>query len=817
MHNISQDFRYAARMIGKGPGFALAAILVLGLGIGANTAIFSVVDAVLLRPLPFNHPEQLVQLWHVPPQSSFPGLTRFSISPANFFDWQAQSHAFEQTALYGFASYNLTGRGEPQSLMARRVSYNFFSVLQAQPMLGRTFNPEDDQPGHNFVAILSENFWRNQFNSDPGIVGQDITLDGAAYRVIGVMPAKYQFPITDAENSPRLWTPMGLTDQDRAVRGNHNFLAIGRLKPGVDVKQAQAELDTISRRLEQQYPADDKGWGATAVPMADDLVGDVRPALLVLLGAVAFVLLIACANVTNLVLARTISRQREVAIRAALGASRTRLLRQVISETVLLSVIGGALGIALAYLSVHLIVTSLAAQLPRAGEISLDGPVLAFAFVVSILAGVLAGLLPALRMSKTNVNEALKQGTRTTSDMAGNRTRGALVISEVALSLMLLIGAGLMIRSLWMLRKVDPGFDPHNVVALIPSISAKTFQSHTQEDAFYTQVLEKIRVLPGVEAAGSVDDLPLNGGSVQPVAIEGRPVQAMADQPEVSVRKVMPGYFRSMRIPLIRGRELGEQDTATSPGAVVISSAMAKRLWPNEDPLGKHLTMTFFPGKVREIVGIVGDVKDSGLNAPPDATLYAPYAQQAPPPDHPYRSSPVWIVVRARSNASSLIPSITNALHQVNAELPVLGSTTLDDVLGSSLSQQRFNAMLLAVFAGLALFLAAIGIYSVLAYNVRRRVREIGIRMALGAQIGDVLRMIVLEGMKPTFVGLGIGIVGALILGRFLASLMYGVKSTDPATFVSVSTVLLAVGLLASIIPAYRASRVEPVKTLRDE
>lgn len=817
MHNMLQDLRYAARVIRKSPGFALAAIVVLALGIGANTAIFSVVDAVLLRPLPFEHPEQLVQLWHVPPQSSFPGITRFSISPANFFDWQAQSHAFQQTALYGFASYNLTGNGQPRSLVARRVSYNFFSVLQAEPMLGRTFNPDEDQPGHNYVAVLSENLWRNQFNSDPGIVGQNITLDGAAYRVIGVMPAKYQFPITDSEDSAKLWTPMGLTDQDRAVRGNHNFLAIGRLKPGVDVKEAQAELDTISRRLEQQYPADDKGWGATAVPMADDLVGDVRPALLVLLGAVAFVLLIACANVTNLVLARTISRQREVAIRTALGASRTRLLRQVISETVLLALIGGAVGIGIAYLSIHRIVTSLATQIPRAGEISLDGSVLAFAFVVSIGAGVLAGLLPAMRMSKTNVNEALKQGTRTSSDFSGNRTRGALVVSEVALSLMLLIGAGLMIRSLWMLRKVDPGFDSHNVVAVIPSISAKTFQSHIQEEAFYNQVLDKVRALPGVESAGSIDDLPLSGGSVQPVAIEGRPVQAMADQPEVSVRKVIPGYLESMRVPLIRGRQLGEQDTATSPGAVVISSTMAKRLWPNEDPLGKHLTMTFFPGKVREIVGIVGDVRDRGLNAPPEATMYAPYSQQAPPPDHPYRSFPIWIVVRARSNASSLIPSITNAVHQVNAELPVLGSTTLDEVLGSSLSQQRFNAMLLAVFAGLALFLAAIGIYSVLAYNVRRRVREIGIRMALGAQIGDVLRMVVLEGMKPTVIGLAIGIVGALIVGRFLASLIYGVKSTDLATFVSVSTVLLGVGLLASIIPAYRASRVEPVKTLRDE
>jgi len=818
MSNLLQDLRFAGRLIRKSPGFAFAAILVLALGIGANTAIFSVVDTVLLKPLAFPQPEQLVHIWHTPPQSSFPGMTRFSVSPANFLDWQAQNDVFQGMSLVGGGNFNLTGAGEPRSVVARRVSYNFFSVLQAQPILGRTFNPDDDQPGHNYVVILSENFWRSQFNSDPGIVGKDITLNGAAYKVIGVMPTKYQYPIEDAENAPRFWTPLGLTPQERAVRGNHNYFVIGRLRPGVTVQQAQAEMNTISRRLEQEYPADDKGWGAAVDPANEDLVGDVRTPLLVLFGAVAFVLLIACANVANLVLARTVSRQREVAIRTALGASRARLLRQIISETVLLSLLGGVLGLLVAYASIRFIVSAAAAQLPRASEISLSVPVLIFAFAVSVLAGMLAGLLPALRMSKTNVNDALKQGTRASSDVAGSRTRGVLVVAEVALSLMLLIGAGLMIRSLWLLHRVDPGFDPHNVIAVMPSISRKTFQTPTQELAFYNQVLSRVRSLPGVQASGGIDDLPLSGGgSVQPVQLEGRPVQQMADQPEVSVRGIMPGYFKAMHIPLIRGRELGEQDVASAPGTVVISEAMAKRLWPNEDPIGKHLTMFFFPNRNREVVGIVGDVKDNGLKGAPDATLYAPFAQLEQPPDHPFQSFPIWIVVRASANAAGLIPAVTAAIHQANPELPVLGSSTLDEVIGTSLSQQRFSTMLLGIFAGLALFLAAIGIYSVLAYSVRRRVREIGIRMALGAQIKDVLQLVVIEGMKPTVLGLAIGIIGALVLGHLLSSMIYGVKSTDLLTFISVSIGLLCVGLLASIIPAYRATRVEPVKTLRDE
>ena len=559
MQRLAQDLRYGLRTIRKSPGFAAAAIIVLALGIGANTAIFSVVNAVLLRPLPFPHPEQLVQIWHTPPQKSFPGIKRFAVSAANYIDWHSENHVFEHMAIYSWASYNLTGKGEPQFLRGRRVSSEFFSVLQAQPLLGRVFVPEEDQPGNDKVVVLSESFWRNQFAGDPGIVGQNINLDGVAYRVIGVMRAKFQFPISsDPSNAAKLWAPLAMTDRERAVRGEHHYAVIGRLRSGVSVQQAQAEMDTISRRLEQEYPADDKGWGAHIEPLQEALVGDVRTPLLVLLGAVSIVLLIACANAANLVLARIISRQKEIAVRSALGASRARVVSQVICETVVLSLAGGILGLVIAHFGVKLLVAFFGARLPLATGISLDGTVLAFTLSIASLTGIIAGLVPAARLSRVNVNEALKQGSRTSSDAAGNRTRGLLVISEVALSLMLLIGAGLMIRSLWMLSKVDPGLDPHNVLAVDPSIPGTTFPQPGQEIAFYDQLLQRIRAFPGVESAGVIDDLPLDpgGGSNQPVQLEGHPVQAMADQPEVAVRLISPGYMRAMHIPLLRGSRL---------------------------------------------------------------------------------------------------------------------------------------------------------------------------------------------------------------------------------------------------------------------
>jgi putative ABC transport system permease protein len=815
METLIQDLRYNLRVLLKSPGFAAVAIIVLALGIGANTAIFSVVNAVLLRPLPYHDPGRLMQVWHVPPPKSFPGMTRFAVSAANYLDWRDQNHVFDQLATYSYSTLNLTGKGQPESIRSGVVSPNFFSVLQVQPLLGRAIAPGEAQLGRANVVVLGHALWRDRFGSDPGIVGQNVTLNGQGYTVVGVMPARFQLPPT-----AQVWTPMALTDKEKAVRGEHHFGVIGRLKPGVELNQAQAEMNTISSRLEQQYPTDNKGWGAVVVPMREELVGDVRPALLVLLGAVAFVLLIACANVANLMLAKTLERSKEIAIRSALGASRSRVLQQVLSESILLALLGAMLGLLIAHFGVQLISSFLANQLTQSPDFNLDIWVLSFTLIVSVLTGVLAGLVPALRLTRTDLNEALKQGLgHTDSDSGGTRTRGVLVVSEVALSLMLLIGAGLMIRSLWLLRNVDPGLDPNNVLTMSVGVPSTRFPSPLQQSSFFNDVLQRVRALPGVDSAGVIDSVPMSGGgSIQPVAIEGLPTLQMSDQPEVAVRSISPRYIEALRIPLLSGRDLNDADTAGRPAVILISASMAKRFWPNENPIGKHLTMTFFPDASREIVGVVGDVKDSGLDViDPVATLYMPLAQLSTPLLGGWRSFPMSLVVRTNSNPSSLTSAVTAAVHQVDSELPLLQILTMQDVVGASLSQQRFNMLLLAVFAGLALLLAAIGIYSVLSCSVKRRVREIGIRMALGAQVRDVLRLIVIEGMRPTLIGVAIGLAGALALGRVLANLIYGIKPTDAITFGAVSLLLAGVGLLASIIPAYRATRVEPMKTLRDE
>ena len=579
-------------------------------------------------------------------------------------------------------------------------------------------------------------------------------------------------------------------------------------------------MDTISSRLAEQYPKEDKGWGATAVSLREDLVGDVRPALLILLGAVAFVLLIACANVANLVLAKTFSRRKEVAIRSALGASRRRLLQQVLSETVLLAVAGGALGLVLAHYGMVLMVKFLPQQLPRSSEIGLDGWVLAFTLGISLLTGLAAGLLPAVRLIKEDVSEALKQGLgRTASDSAESHTRSVLVVCEVALSLMLLIGAGLLIRSLGVLHAVNPGFDADHVVTMDLSIASNKFATPAEQINFFNRVLDRVRVLPGVQSAGLINHLPLdNHGSHQPVQVEGRPVLPMADLPEVDVPVITPGYMSTMRIPLIRGREFSDSDVAGRPAAVLISQSMARQFWPNEDPIGKHLTLYFFPDVTRVVVGVVGDVKMDALSQTrSSAALYLPLAQLSVSRDGQWESFGLTLAVRAQGNPLSVVSAITNAVHKVDPEVPLLHIKTMQDTIDDSLLQQRFTMLLLTSFAGLALLLAAVGIYSVLSYAVRRRVREIGIRMALGAQIEDVLRMVVLQGMKPTMIGVAIGLAGALALGRVLSSVIYGVSARDLATFSTVAVVMTGVGLLASTLPAYRATKVDPMKTLRDE
>ncbi len=815
MSGIFQDIRYAARQVRKAPGFAMVAVITLALGIGANTAIFSVVNGVLLRPLALSDPDRLVRIWHTPPQSSFPGISTFSVSPANYLDWQSQNHVFESMAIYGFRGFTLTSGDKPEQVDVGAVSAGFFPTLGVRPELGRVLSTDEDQPGRSNVVVLSHRLWQERFGSNRVIVGNYIKLDGASYLVAGVMPASFRFP-----DFAQMWTPLAWTDQEKAIRGNHNLVVIARLRPGVDMKQAQAEMDTISRRLEQQYPVDDKGWGAVVIPLHADMVSDVRPALLVLLGAVGFILLIACVNVTNLSLARIFSRHKEIAIRTAMGASSTRIMRQILVESVLLALIGGALGLSYAHFGIRLIMAFLAPRLPNFVEAALDLKVLVFTALVSVLTGVVAGILPALHLSRGNLNQALKQGLgRTDSDSSGNRTRSALVVVEVSLSLVLLIGAGLMIRSFQMLREVNPGFDSGGVLTMTTAISGTKFSDAVQQARFFDRVLERTRTLPGVVSAGVIDDLPLNGnGSHQPIAVEGQPVVPMSEQPEVDVRAVTPGYMSALRVPVLRGRDVDDTDIAGRPPATVISASLAKQFWPHENPIGKHISLTFFPGVVREVVGVVGDVKSDGLDQTrTPATLYVPLAQLTPSSGGPWRSFPMTLVVRCASNPSSLVSAVTNAIRQVDSEVPVRDIFTMDELVATSLSQQRFTLLLLGAFAVLALMLAAIGIYSVLSYSVRRRVQEIGIRLALGARISDVLRMIVIEGMRPTLLGVTIGVVGALALGQVMSSLVYGVKPTDPLTFLAVAVVLAVVALSATIIPAYRAAKVDPMVALRYE
>lgn len=812
--NLVQDLRYASRLLRKNPGFAVAAVIVLALGIGANTAIFSIVNAVLLRPLPYKDADRLVQIWHVPPAKSFPGLTRFSVSAANYIDWEKENQVFEQMAIYTFAHFDLTSGDQPQNIEGAAVSPDFFSVLRSQPIWGRVFLPEENQPGRGHVAVLSYALWKERFGGNPAIVGQNMAIDGQSYTVVGIMGPEFRKP-----DWAKIWTPLAWTDKERAVRGEHHYLVIARLQPTVRVEQAQAEMATISGRLEQEYPEDDKGWGAVVVPLREDMVGDVRGALLILLGAVTFVLLIACANVANLTLAKTFARQKEIAIRSALGASRGHVVQQVLAETLVLSVTGGGLGLLFANGATTMIRKFLADSLPRSAEVRVDVWVLVFTLGVSLAAGVAAGLAPALRLTQSGLNESLKLGGgRSESDSGGNRLRSVLVVSEVALSLVLLVGAGLMIRSLWLLRSSNPGWDSSNVVTLTVAVPHTKFETPSEEVQFFDGVLGRVRALPGVDSAGVIDSLPLSGGSHQPIAIEGRPQVPMSEQPEVDVRLISPGYFRALHVPLRKGRDVNASDTADRPAVIVISETMARRFWPNEDPIGKHLTLTFFPDKVREVVGIVGDVKLDQLDTDTaSAVLYFPLRQISIPPLGGYRSFPMSLVVRAVPRATSLVRAISSAVHEIDPQTPVTDIASMDDVISNSLSQRRFNMLLLAAFAGLAVLLAAVGIYSVLAYAVRRRVREIGIRMALGARTSDVLRMILAEGMTPTAIGMGLGLAGALALGRVLSTLVYGLRPSDPLTLAGVSLLLAGIAVLASLIPAYRATKVVPIRALRDE
>ena len=814
MSALLQDLRFALRLLVKNPGFALMAAIIMALGIGANTAIFSIVNKVLIEPLPFRDVDRVVQIWHTPPQSSFPGMTTFAISPANFLDWQKENHVFDKMALYSGASFDITGTGRPEAIGAGTVSSDFFSALGVEPLHGRIFRTEENSPGQNHEVVLSYKFWQTHYAADPGAVGKTINLDGDPYTIVGVMG-----PAMNRPGFAQMWIPQALTPAQAAVRNNHNFLAVGRLKPGVTIEQAQSEMNTISERLEQAYPADDKGWGAVLNPLRDETVGHVRPALLMMLAAVAFVLLIACANVANLLLARTFARRKEIAIRTAMGARRARLVRQLLGESVLISLIGGALGLVAAHFGIQLLLKLFAAHLPQLGEIKLNGPVLAFTFALSVVTGILAGLLPALSMTRSDVNDALKQGLgRTDASSGSSATRSALVVVEVALSLVLLIGAGLMIRSLAKLQTIDAGFDQHNVLTMNVQVNKKQFADATQQSQFFNQVFERVHAIPGVEAVGAVDDLPLTGGSSQPVSIEGHPVVALSEQPEVSVRVATPGYLQAMRVALLQGRNISPDDRADSAAVVVISQSMAKQFWPNGDAIGHHLKLSFFPDRDRQVVGIVGDVKQNGIDSSAGiATLYWPVAQLVAPTNESWRSNPLSLVIRTTVAPRALATAVTDAIHQINKDVPVDNILTLEEFVDATLTQHSFNMQLLSIFGLLALVLCTVGIYSVLAYSVKRGMKDIGLRIAFGATRRDVLQFVLTQAIKPTALGIVIGLTGAYTLSRLVTSMVYGISAHDTLTFAAVTALLIGVAFMAGLIPALRATHIDPIAVIRDE
>jgi putative ABC transport system permease protein len=802
MRTLFADLRYAFRVMSRVPSFAVAVVSVLALGIGANTTIFSIVNAVLLRPLPFEEPERLVRIFTRTPDGRL-----FELSPGKFYDWQRDARSFEGMAMYqccGFRELALTGTGAARTVRATAVSAGFFEVVRARPALGRVFRQEEDTPGGKHAVVLSERFWRTQFGEDPRVIGRTVKLNDEAYTIVGVMPATASVESWTGMASD-VWIPLALTDEQRSVRGGHNRDGVARLKRDVALAQAQAEMDAISARLAREFPrTDGRGWGAVVIPMQEEIVGNTRTMLLMLLGAVGLVLLIACANVGNLLLTRALSRRKEIAIRSALGAGRGRVFQQLLTEALLLAGAGGALGLLLAYATLTSAATLLASQVPRAEEISIDGPVLLFAVGVSMLTGMLAGTLPAVRAGRSDLgglNGALKEGGRGDGAIGGG-TRRLLIVCEVALSLVLLMGAGVMIQSLLALRHGDAGFDPDNVLTMRVRLADARYPSPAQRSSFFDAALQRIRALPGVEAAGTINDLPFASGESQTLALEG--YSSHREPATLQVRQITPGYLRAMGIPVLRGRDAVDSDAEV----LLVSREAAKLYWGEDDPIGRRAALPFSKTVLRPVVGIVGDVKQRSLAEGPTPTAY--YSTREP-------SGRVTFVVRTSVPSATLVQPVVAAIGAIDPEQPVFDIRTMVQVLDDKLAPQRLSALLLGVFAGVALLLAAVGIYSVLSYIVRGRSREIGIRRALGARTSDVLRLVIVEGMSPVLVGVAAGTIAALASGRVMRTLVFGVSASDPATLAAVGATLALVALMASLVPAYHASRLDPVKTLRAE
>jgi putative ABC transport system permease protein len=805
MGTLLQDLRYGFRMLVKSPGFTLTAVLALALGIGVNSAIFSVINAILLRPLPYANQEQLVVLTQINQKK---GLDQVPVSPPDLADWKSQSHAFSNMAAYrsgSSASFNLTSGAEPERIQGAFVSADLLPLLGVQPFKGRNFTADEEKSGGNPVVIISHGLWQRRFGSDPDLVGRSLTMNGVSYSVIGIMPPSFQFPVQP--DKVELWVPLSLPNQMAESRMAHMLRVVARLKPGVTEEQARSEMNTIAQRLQQQYPESNTDMGIAVIPLLEQIVGNIRTALYILLGAVGFVLLIACANVANLLLARATARQKEIAIRTALGASRLRLIRQLLTESVLLALLGGALGLLLAMWGLDLLVAVSPNNIPRLKDVGLDGWVLGFTLLVSLLTGIIFGLTPALQASRTDLTESLKEGGKSSAGLHRSRMRNALVVSEVALALLLLIGAGLMMRSFMRLRQVNPGFNPEQTLTMRIALPDAKYKEDYQVHSFYQQVLQRVASLPGVQSADVVTSVPLSGQQTR-LAFEiiGRPA-APGELLDADYRAVSAGYFRTMSIPLIKGRFFTDRDTQESPGVLIINEAMARRYWPNEDPLGKHLNVGPAP---HEIVGVVGDVKQMGLDAGTDAEMYEPYLQA------PWNA--LTLVVRTNNaEPKNLAAAVTHEVHAVDKDQPVSNIKPMDEIVSESVAQPRLYMLLLNVFAGVALLLAAVGLFGVIAYSVTQRTHEIGIRMALGAQQSDVLKLVVGQGMLLALLGVGIGLLAAFLTTRILQTFLYGISSVDPLTFIIGAVVLSTVAFLASLIPARRAIKVNPMIALRYE
>jgi predicted permease len=813
METFLQDVRYGVRVLARNKGFTAVAVLTLALGIGANTAIFSVVNDLLLRPLPYSDAERVVMLWEVTPEGRHMNTT----SRANFREWRAQSSSFESVAAFSDQRLNLTGAGEPEEVAVQLATPDLFKVLGVEPILGRVL-VEDDLRSDSAGVVLSHAFWKRRFGGDPGLLGKPITLNGVPFNVVGVMPPGFQWHIKQRSGTgkpPELWMVLAMPQpgaQGANERGR--FLSVvGRLKRGVSFEQADAELKTIHRRLEQDSTFN-KNYTAEVIPLREQLVGNVRPALWVLLGAVGLVLLIACANVANLLLSRVAAREKEIALRTALGARRTRVIRQLLTESLLLSLAGSALGLLVAWWGIGALVAISPRDLVNLQNVGINTTVLAWTLGVTLLTSVLFGIMPALEATRLNLSDALKDGGKG-ADAQGSRSRrlrGVLVVGEVALALMLLAGAGLLVKSFVQLRQINTGFETENVLTMVLRLPAAKYKEDPQYVAFFRQTLERVRALPGVRSAGIVNYLPLYGGlgAATGFNVEGQPAPPPGTGPSTNVRVADSGYFQTMGIALRRGRTFTDVEDSEARHVILVSESFARKFFPDEDPVGKRLKVFMDENPVwAEIVGIVGDVRYDNLTAEAEPFVYYPHPELT----YPFMT----LVIRTAGDPSEMAPAVRREIASLDPDQPVSDVRTMTQVMADTVARSRFNTLLLAVFAGLATLLAAVGIYGVMSYSVQLRTREIGLRMALGAQPGRVLLLVLRQGLLLTLVGIGVGLAGALALTRVMSGLLYGVTASDPATFAAIVVVLGVVSLVACYIPARRATRVDPLIALKYE